>query len=271
MPPENQAKLKKLQNFADHEMLAIFNELGDLNENIAKVIKAVESSKQTDITINNPEDISLDLTPLEASFDTLKGTSQGIITAIKDIKGVDMSGVEKLLQKIADKEDKDIDVTELSNISEILGNVLLAVQTTASATDLKPTEREKTIPELKEIQRILNTLNNNLVEFDVPDFDYKRLEDILKRNLNISVSGGGGINKHILNKAGTTINPATEDTLSKLVGLAITQYDYVSQTQNSTQDIWTFKNGGSGGTTVATITITYTDSTKVTISTVAKT
>lgn len=49
------------------------------------------------------------------------------------------------------------------------------------------------------------------------------------------------------------------------------RYDYISLTQNSTQDIWTYKNGGSGGTTVATVTITYTDATKATIDDVAKT
>lgn len=48
-------------------------------------------------------------------------------------------------------------------------------------------------------------------------------------------------------------------------------YDYISLAQASTTDTWTYKSGGSGGTTVATVTITYTDSTKATISNVAKT
>jgi hypothetical protein len=55
---------------------------------------------------------------------------------------------------------------------------------------------------------------------------------------------------------------------NKLVTVA---HDYVSQTQNSTQDIWVFKTGGSGGTTVATVTITYTGTDKQTISSVART
>lgn len=54
-------------------------------------------------------------------------------------------------------------------------------------------------------------------------------------------------------------------------GFAIAPYDYVVQTQASNTDTWVFKTGGSGGTTLNTITITYTDSTKVTISTVVKT
>lgn len=55
------------------------------------------------------------------------------------------------------------------------------------------------------------------------------------------------------------------------LGFGVPSYDYVSQSQASTADTWTFKTGGSGGTTVAIITINYVDSTKATISNVAKT
>jgi hypothetical protein len=49
-------------------------------------------------------------------------------------------------------------------------------------------------------------------------------------------------------------------------------YDYVSVAYPlATQEVYTFKSGGSGGTTVATITVNYTDSTKVNLSSVAKT
>lgn len=49
--------------------------------------------------------------------------------------------------------------------------------------------------------------------------------------------------------------------------LARLNYDYGSYTSGATTDTYVFKTGGSGGTTVATLTITYTDSTKVQIST----
>jgi len=64
---------------------------------------------------------------------------------------------------------------------------------------------------------------------------------------------------------------ATEATLLKVPGLSIPIYDYVSLTQNATQDIWEFKDGGAAGSTVAIVTVTFTDATKATISTVAKT
>jgi hypothetical protein len=54
-------------------------------------------------------------------------------------------------------------------------------------------------------------------------------------------------------------------------GFGLPAYDYVSQTQDTLTDTWVFKTGGVGGTTVATITITYTGTDKLVISNVAKT
>lgn len=64
------------------------------------------------------------------------------------------------------------------------------------------------------------------------------------------------------------VNSAGELMVSSLVP---EKYDYLSLAQTATEDIWTYKTGGSGGSTVATITITFTDATKNTISNVART
>lgn len=74
------------------------------------------------------------------------------------------------------------------------------------------------------------------------------------------------------NAAGTIINPATEETSQSIAGLNIPKYDYVAFTYNSaTQTTIVFKTGGSGGTTVATLVLVYTDSTQNYLSTVTKT
>lgn len=54
------------------------------------------------------------------------------------------------------------------------------------------------------------------------------------------------------------------DTLSPFGGLtAGTDFDYIDiQQTNATTETYVFKTGGSGGTTVQTIVVTYTDSTK---------
>lgn len=49
-------------------------------------------------------------------------------------------------------------------------------------------------------------------------------------------------------------------------------YDYLAATYpNSTTEIYTYKTGGSGGTTVAVLTVVYTDSTKDFVSNVTRT
>lgn len=56
-----------------------------------------------------------------------------------------------------------------------------------------------------------------------------------------------------------------------LNGLVPEAHDYISLAQTATVDTWTYKSGGSGGTLVATVTVTFTDSGKGTISTVVRT
>ncbi len=76
----------------------------------------------------------------------------------------------------------------------------------------------------------------------------------------------------IRNIPGNQINPATEDTLLGLAGMVSSAYDYISASYPTTSsEVYVFKTGGSGGTTIATITIVYTDTTKNEISTVTKT
>ena len=54
-------------------------------------------------------------------------------------------------------------------------------------------------------------------------------------------------------------------------GFITTSYDYVAITYpTDTSEVFTFKTGGSGGDTVATVTITYVDDTKAQMSSVAK-
>lgn len=56
------------------------------------------------------------------------------------------------------------------------------------------------------------------------------------------------------------------------IGFDMGSYDYISASYaGGTSDVYTYKSGGSGGTTVGTITINYTDTTKAVISSVAKT
>lgn len=65
---------------------------------------------------------------------------------------------------------------------------------------------------------------------------------------------------------------ATEQTQLAIAGLVTLPHDYVSVAYPvNTTEVFTFKTGGSGGTTVATVTVVYTDSTKENLSSVTKT
>jgi hypothetical protein len=67
-------------------------------------------------------------------------------------------------------------------------------------------------------------------------------------------------------------DPATGALLNVSMGSLITElYDYISVAYPiNTTEVYTFKTGGSGGTTVATITVVYTDSTKINLNTVTR-
>jgi len=54
-------------------------------------------------------------------------------------------------------------------------------------------------------------------------------------------------------------------------GFSLPVYDYIAVTSATTTDTFVYKSGGAAGGTVATLTVTYTDSTKATLSSVAKT
>lgn len=76
----------------------------------------------------------------------------------------------------------------------------------------------------------------------------------------------------IENIAGALINPATEGTSQSIAGFNIPKYDYIAATYpDAVTEVYTFKTGGSGGATVGTLTVVYTDATKAVLSSVAKT
>jgi len=78
-------------------------------------------------------------------------------------------------------------------------------------------------------------------------------------------------NGKLKNILGQDINPATDETLQSIAGFNIPVHDYLGvEYPNGTTETYTYKTGGSGGTTVGTITVVYTDSTKANISSVTK-
>jgi len=76
----------------------------------------------------------------------------------------------------------------------------------------------------------------------------------------------------VLDESEARINPATEEKQNAIAGLVTEPFDFIGATYpDTTTETYTFKSGGSSGSTVATVTVVYTDATKEFISTVTKT
>ena len=70
---------------------------------------------------------------------------------------------------------------------------------------------------------------------------------------------------------GSTVN-IQHVNVDSVPGLNLPEYDYISATYPlTTQEVYVYKTGGSGGTTVATVTVNYVDATKEAILNVSKT
>ena len=62
----------------------------------------------------------------------------------------------------------------------------------------------------------------------------------------------------------------TNNALRTIAGLSLPRFDYVSLAQTATTDTYVFKTGGSGGLTVATVVIVWTDASKTVLVDVTK-
>jgi len=81
-----------------------------------------------------------------------------------------------------------------------------------------------------------------------------------------SSSSGKVIESALPTGASTSALQTAENTLlGGIAGMVDSAYDYIGYTNNATSDVYTYKIGGSGGTTVATITVNFTDATKDTL------
>lgn len=104
--------------------------------------------------------------------------------------------------------------------------------------------------------------------------------DVVFRNEDGSYSSWDGQVKNLVYDSGTLSwvaqTPSSAVTVSGNVstveqtGIINFAFDYVSLSVATTTDTYVFKTGGSGGTTVATVVITYTDSSKTVLSNVVK-
>ena len=161
--------------------------------------------------------------------------------------------------------------TQIEKISELKDNKEIV----AKLDELKPIKSEnrseETIQGLKSVVTAIKNVNLNI---DTSNIE-KGLKSLEKQIKNIKLEESfkpkdlqkivdsiyiptPAKSVKIRNSAGNDINPATEDTLQKLVGFDIGEYDYIdlSYTGSDLTGV-VYKLGGSSGTTVATLTLAY--------------
>lgn len=192
-------------------------------------------------------DIGTDVKPLAEHL-------TGIKKQIADIQSIDLTPVIRAIPKMPD-------VSALAVIRTILDDILISVK------------ENKPIDTSKNIVATLTKLGEHK-ERSLDEATIKSIADSFEKaakKINFNVYGGrGGSNGAVKNVSGTVINPATEDkqdttntALSKLVGFEIPAHDYISLSYVASGDgvgeieTVTYKTGGAGGTTVATLTLTY--------------
>lgn len=184
----------------------------------------------------------------------------------------DLSDIEKKLDKIVSKDD--------TGTKELIRDIISELKQTKTDKGVSDAiiGLGKILPKTTDYSGILKEISEKIVK-EIPIDTFKIDEDqfklLTKAIANIRGGGGSGGLVAVMDVERNQINPATEEKQDLELtavkrGLYIPTFNYCAQVQASTTDTWTFKTGGAGGTTVATVVITYTDSTKAVISNVAQ-
>lgn len=131
------------------------------------------------------------------------------------------------------------------------------------------------------LKAVYNAASNSLNT--TPGTPQSTATDVIISHLDDSIRIGDGTNlvdvtaskelktsdATVASRLGTLIDSGAP--IMQLNSLVPRAWDFIAYTATSTTDIYIYKSGGSAGTVVATITVTWTDATKTTLSTVART
>jgi len=213
MPPVSSRKKNIAQRLAESEkdmpkahmgvLLDIMEESESQSEALESLLQGQKEQNSILSEIAGKEASEVNFEPLVTSIDDVYMKVDEVRSAIAEIPRTDLSGVEALLYKIATTEPEKIDLSQLNTISAILDGIL------GSIDGLKESSDDSEVSDgIKSLLAVANTLNENLLS--IPELDYDKLAEIIKKSVSISISAGGG-NGVIRNASGTKINPATAE------------------------------------------------------------
>lgn len=227
-------------------------------------------------------------------------------TTIRDRPQADLSGVIQLMQELVNEArqlpkqlpDAPI-IPQPIDYSQQLGGLKDAIQAVervvqaqklvaeAPVVNVPETNVHVDAPDLQPLQQGFKDIVKAVSSIVIPEYktDNTAVEKLLKdtnslldRILKKPVSGGGGGGGSSWTAIGSNGLPAplkVDDAgglVTASVGLFTKGYDYIAvDYPTATTEVYTTRVGGSGGALQETVTVTYTDSTKASISSAART
>ena len=193
-------KISLFTNNKGNEFLTQLEATLELSDKLDSVVEAVKSIPETVI----PETLIPEY-PSEMVISNLPDVQKVEITNHQEKDDTaQLAILEKINSELKNIGQKEIDLSELQA-------TLDAILASSSKVEQKEVKQIDTKPELNAIREVLNTLNDNVVSIDIPELDYKKLAQIIKENVKISVSSSGGGSSMVTNRDNVQINPATSD------------------------------------------------------------
>lgn len=248
MPPVTPRKKSVAQRLAEsgNDMskahIGVLLDLEGENKKQNEALQSILSGQKTqnDILseIKDKKAPEVNFEPLVTSIDDVYIKAEEIRTAIENLPKTDLSNVETLLNKIVSIKPEKVDLSQLSVVSSLLDEVLTSV------LGLQTSYNERTEDEsLQTLVTLVNTLNENVLS--IPELDYEKLAEVIKKSVKISVSASGGGSGFVKDVAGDKINPATKENQTNG-----TQVANPSLGQGKTLQYGVITQGGAGTTSL---------------------
>jgi len=257
-------RLERLARIEKNPTLEIVDELSKVKDVLKKVKEkeVIFPEQREEISISNPEDIKNDI------IDAIRQVKVIVEKYIASKMAVDAQKEAKMSKHTSEKEKslgelKTAIIEAIQNLAENIPDSLdYSDQFTAILTELKKDNQKEVVNQLKELSKDIKD-----VSFPVELTEYDRVKVSLSSSqikelgkaMSVSVSAGGG---GFPQASQLDLSNISSNTGS---GLIIPKWNSVYPTFNSNNDVWVFKLNG---TTVSTVTITYTDTTKTVIQSV---
>lgn len=250
-PKINPAKLTpeqrdKLEVYARAEaQLQTINDIASMTQEVVNILDDQKNDKKVDNLGVLLTDIRESLTAMKDKEDPeTPDFSKPTVDAVKELQ----KELTKAISKIDTKPQIKVDAP--------------AVNVSPPSVDLKGVERA--------VDKLSGSFKDAIKLIKIPENDDSALTEIMSNVLDQLSS----IDKGVRTKpqAPNTIKVTNPDGTNVGGGKLVTvPFDYVGVAYpNSTTETYTYKTGGSGGTTVATVTVVYTDATKANISTITR-